>query len=54
MHVSATDLMVVLDMAERMMSTDLNDRERKLVIRYALACHHQNQRLYRDVMGGLI
>lgn len=54
LNVSASDAMVKTMMAEKMSGTDLNARERRLVVRYALAVHHSNQRLYTAVMGGLI
>ena len=55
-HVRASDAEIVEEFKERLRYAGANwtKREKRRIIALALAEHHRNQRLYADVMGGLL
>jgi hypothetical protein len=52
-RVGAQDAAIVADMNERLDPGEWTAHERRRLISYALAVHHRNQKLYRDVMRGM-
>lgn len=56
LHVGTADAAIVAEFEQRLRyaGADWTARERRRIIQLALAEHHRNQRMYADVMGGLI
>lgn len=54
LHVGESDFSVAKSFLQRLKNSErkFTREQRKAVVRYALQCHHENQELYRDVMGG--
>ena len=55
-HVSTSDAVIVEEFKQRLKYAGANwtKREKRRILQLALAEHHRNQRLYADVMGGLV